>query len=726
MDRPIIYPGQVPLETDLLRTNRFAMIALAMLSQDLVGTSTQVSGFTCVPTAPATMAVQVTPGRIYSLQNLDSTAYSSLAADTTHQVVKQGILLDAATLACPAPTTVGFSVNYLIEAAYQDTDTVPVTLPYYNSSNPAQAYSGPANSGAAQATLRTGAVTLVAKVGVAAATGTQVTPAPDAGYVGLFVVTVAYGAASILAGAISTYSGNPGFSINPASMNFTGAKPGAATRSTQSKMRDIVSVADYPGFDPTGATETSTVINLATQASAAFSAALAYDIFMPSGSFLMNGTAYLRSGQTFRGAGHGTFFTCTGTPSATPNFILGSGSGGADSSGSPVEIRDFRTIGGGGAAGVIKSIQAGFTIADIFLTSPGIGLDLQGADGLIYGVEIDQALTGMQIEGANVEITDCNFYLANYGITLISGVHDVAISDCEFEYSQYAAILFPTAATAIRGITLSGCNFTMNQQFGTFLGYIVMQANNSEILATGCTFRNMYNWAINHNTGTSNQLMFSGCIFDGTPSTTGYTSSTTAKVLNMPAGGTSTYDFEGCQFRNLLGEIATLANGISQLTIIGGQVVNCDANAASQKRFNTGGLTDWPKITVDIKGFPYIANTGAAQAIVLPFWGPSTIWKVAVKGNTQTTSNASYAAAEEAIYSVMCQFSGSLNTYVDKTLLWKTPTRTNPGDLGAVVCFGTAPGGAASQAGAVPAGTICISVPTSVASNFDWYAETGT
>lgn len=209
MDRQIVYPGQIPLETDLLNTNRNTLVALAMLVQDVLGSASLVSGFTCIPTAPASLAVQVTPGRFYSLQNLDGTAYSSLAADTAHQVMKQGILLDAVTLNCPAPATVGYSINYLIEAAYQDSDTTPVTLPYYNASNPSQAYSGPNNTGTSQSTQRKGIVLLQAKAGVAAATGSQTTPAADAGYVGLFVVTVANGQATITSGNITQASGAP-------------------------------------------------------------------------------------------------------------------------------------------------------------------------------------------------------------------------------------------------------------------------------------------------------------------------------------------------------------------------------------------------------------------------------------------------------------------------------------------------------------------------------------
>ena len=209
MDRQIVYPGAIPLETDLLNTNKNAMIGLSKLAAAILGTSTFLNGLACTPTGPASLQVYVAPGEIYSLQNIDGTAYSSIAADTTHAILKQGISLDQLTLSCPAPVTAGQSVNYLIQVAYQDTDSVAVVLPYYNSSNPAQAYAGPANSGATQNTVRKGVCAVSAKAGVAATTGTQTTPAPDAGYIGAFVVTVAYGQTQITAPNISAYAGAP-------------------------------------------------------------------------------------------------------------------------------------------------------------------------------------------------------------------------------------------------------------------------------------------------------------------------------------------------------------------------------------------------------------------------------------------------------------------------------------------------------------------------------------
>jgi hypothetical protein len=184
------------------------MIAIGHVLQDMIGTSTLFSGLGCVPTAPAGMTVNVNPGRAYSLQSTDTGAYSSLNADAT-PLVKQGILLAAQNFSCPAPTTAGFSINYLVQGAFQEVDGGSTVLPYYNASNPAQAYSGPNGTGTSNTTYRDNTVQLQLKAGVAATTGSQITPTPDAGFNGLWVVTVPFGASTITSANISQYSGAP-------------------------------------------------------------------------------------------------------------------------------------------------------------------------------------------------------------------------------------------------------------------------------------------------------------------------------------------------------------------------------------------------------------------------------------------------------------------------------------------------------------------------------------
>ena len=209
MDRQIVWPGAIPLETDILNTNRYAMVALGRLAMDVLGSATVASGLACTPTAVPSMAVNIGAGAIYSLQNIDNVAYSSLPADTTDQVLKQGILLASAgsQLSMTAPATSGNSVIYLIEAAYSEVDTVAVTLPYYNSASPAIPFSGPANNGQPSFTKRAGTVNVQAKAGVAGSS--PLAPAADTGFVPLYYVAIAYGQTAITAANITLAPGAP-------------------------------------------------------------------------------------------------------------------------------------------------------------------------------------------------------------------------------------------------------------------------------------------------------------------------------------------------------------------------------------------------------------------------------------------------------------------------------------------------------------------------------------
>lgn len=201
----------------MLSTNKNALVGLGYALQDILGVSTCVAGLPCTQTLVASLAVLVGAGRIYSLQNIDGTAYGTLVADTANQIIKQGIQQGSVTLATPAPVTAGQSINYLIEASYQDSDTTPVVLPFYNSANPPVPFSGPGGLGGTSNTQRKGALVLQVKAGTSATTGTQTTPAPDSGFVGLYVVTVANGQATVTSSSISQVFGAPFLPSNIAS-----------------------------------------------------------------------------------------------------------------------------------------------------------------------------------------------------------------------------------------------------------------------------------------------------------------------------------------------------------------------------------------------------------------------------------------------------------------------------------------------------------------------------
>jgi hypothetical protein len=203
MDRNIVYPTSIPLDTDILSVNKNTMIGLGFLAQAVLGTGTVVDGLTCQPTTPASMNIIIGSGSITQIGPVDTLAYGSIPADLTDSVVKMGINIGTVTFTLTAPPGVGQSQNYLVEASFQEADQSPVVLPYYNATNPSQSFSGPANSGTAQNTLRTQRAQIQLKPGVAANTGSQTTPAADAGWTGLYQITLSYAQTQITAASIS-------------------------------------------------------------------------------------------------------------------------------------------------------------------------------------------------------------------------------------------------------------------------------------------------------------------------------------------------------------------------------------------------------------------------------------------------------------------------------------------------------------------------------------------
>lgn len=197
MDRNIVYPSSIPLDTDILMLNRNVMVAFGFLAQACLGTNTIVDGLACSATVPASMTVTVGPGSLTMFGSVDTQPYGSLPSDTSDSLLKMGINLSQTQFTLTAPTTAGQSQVYLIEASFLETDINPVVLPYYNANNPAQSFAGPSNSGTAQPTTRAEQVALQLKTGQNANTGSQVAPAADSGWIGLYTVTVSFGQTTI-------------------------------------------------------------------------------------------------------------------------------------------------------------------------------------------------------------------------------------------------------------------------------------------------------------------------------------------------------------------------------------------------------------------------------------------------------------------------------------------------------------------------------------------------
>ncbi len=207
MDRQIVYPGSIPLDTDLLHIQRNAMAAMGALARCVLGTGPVADGLGCVPVASG-WGVVVGPGSLTALGTVDAAPYGSLGADPT-PLVQTAVNTGFTTLSFTGPPDGSNVLCWLVQASLGPQDAGPVALPYWNAGNPAVPWSGPGNGGQAQNTQRLLRVALSVKAGAPQALGDPVPPAADPGWVGLYTVLTYAGRPQTVQVDIAVLPGGP-------------------------------------------------------------------------------------------------------------------------------------------------------------------------------------------------------------------------------------------------------------------------------------------------------------------------------------------------------------------------------------------------------------------------------------------------------------------------------------------------------------------------------------
>lgn len=158
MNRVIVYPGQVPLEADILDTNKEAMVAIARLAGAVFGNyalshglevrrygwdGANPTGETDVyPTKPNALSVDIGTGTLFCNKLVDETSYSTSGTDS-RTVLKQAHNTSAVTFPLASYRPLGGEVKYInIAARISESDTGGAVLPYYNSDYPHSALGG--------------------------------------------------------------------------------------------------------------------------------------------------------------------------------------------------------------------------------------------------------------------------------------------------------------------------------------------------------------------------------------------------------------------------------------------------------------------------------------------------------------------------------------------------------------------------------------------------------
>lgn len=411
--------------------------------------------------------------------------------------------------------------------------------------------------------------------------------------------------------------------------------PAAATPIRTVNVRDFGAIGD-------GQTDDTVAFNRACRAGEPWSESLCYAVHVPSGRYRIDGTVHVRKGQTLFGDGHATYIDARKANGST--FILGRGAGGArgtpDPGGAPVMIRDFHAMGGAADHGFIETDAQGFTIAGLFLTAVGIGIEIVGgkeavaSDGLVRDIVIDQCLQGLLIAKAqNINIASIEIYRPRFAITIGDATHDVLISAAIIVYAEQVAITFSGGIVA--NILLSHISLVTNVQHPGFLANVLLRARQGDIHFSGCTFRNWPGTSVVQDQEGAVDVTFSGCVFNASPTTSLYETSRASGVLSITAGR---FSFDGCSFRHITGAIARLSAGRARLRISGGDMA--DGGPRPLEIDDAFGGT----VTVrDVEGFaPAIRGSGQVST-VLPLWKGAGPWRIGVRLSGSDTY------AEEAV-----------------------------------------------------------------------------
>ncbi len=220
MDRPIWYTLENLRGYDLGKGAQDAFKGSGRQAQDILGqVITVAAGLAATASSPTSLVVNIGVGALYQQAILDPTSAGDLPIDgNTYFLQAIAWAAQQVTLSTSALSS-GQSQWALIEATFAFSDIIRSTdpnggiLPFYNASNPTQPLQGQGNSGATLPTERTATVSLKVVYGTPATTGSETPPSADSGYVGLYLIDLAYGQTAITQGEILTAGPSVGTNV---------------------------------------------------------------------------------------------------------------------------------------------------------------------------------------------------------------------------------------------------------------------------------------------------------------------------------------------------------------------------------------------------------------------------------------------------------------------------------------------------------------------------------
>ena len=137
-------------------------------------------------------------------------------------------------------------------------------------------------------------------------------------------------------------------------------------------------------------------------------------------------------------------------------------------------------------------------------------------------------------------------------------IDNCIINGCTIEYPQILGVSFGSGTVNIKGIKFVGCKFNNNPASGvtSFANCINVTNSNTTLVVSACEFHNWGKFSGGSPTGAiavagANAVVdILSCLFDGAPTNSLYTTSTTAAGLVLTSG---TVRMSGNHFRNRSG-----------------------------------------------------------------------------------------------------------------------------------------------------------------------------
>lgn len=265
VDRSIINPLEQMRDFDFVSFEHDVVVGLGYAMQDVMSqlaSGTVVAGFAASAAAPASLVINLSAGRIYTLAYPDPTGIGSIAQDQGTLVCLQGQAGgQALTL---TPPSVGQSQWNLIQIQFSVNDIVRPgdpnggLVPFYNSTNPL------IPNTASIATVRRHQAIIQVIQGAAAQTGSEVPPTPTVGWTPLYLIDLAGGQTQITTPQIIPAGPSVGTNV-PANYPYAPflagllashhqGTPGQAPKINLAKeVTGILPVANLPASVPLGA-----------------------------------------------------------------------------------------------------------------------------------------------------------------------------------------------------------------------------------------------------------------------------------------------------------------------------------------------------------------------------------------------------------------------------------------------------------------------------------------